>query len=102
MQLTTTSYSITKGKDQGEKKVLFLCKVIKVVHPKLPGIREQALTLFDIGSRLSIFSKDLANRLNLQDTEEEELHIASFDNKMSKPCLKTKAEIGGRMEERKF
>lgn len=70
-----------------------LCRGIDIVSSNRPEIQEKALAVFDIDSQLSFMSKKLANRLNLQRTEEKQLK-PSFGDKTPKTCFTTKAEIG--------
>lgn len=90
----TIANSITEKGNQWKKRTLLLCKEINVTNPNRPKIQQKALILFDIGSQLSFISKDLAYRLNLQETNEMEIKIASFGDKTPKTCITTKTEIG--------
>ncbi|VBB35022.1 unnamed protein product [Acanthocheilonema viteae] len=71
-----------------------LIKEINVVNPNHPELQQRALVLFGIGSQLTLMSKRLAKRLNLQGTDEKELKFASFGSKIPQTCLTTKIEIG--------
>ncbi|VIP00093.1 Uncharacterized protein BM_BM17139 [Brugia malayi] len=86
----TIANSITEKGNQWKKRTLLLCKEINVTNPNRPKIQQKALILFDIGSQLSFISKDLAYRLNLQETNEMEIKIASFGDKTPKTCITTK------------
>uniref|UniRef100_A0A1I7VNJ0 DUF1758 domain-containing protein n=1 Tax=Loa loa TaxID=7209 RepID=A0A1I7VNJ0_LOALO len=87
-----------------EREVLLLCKVATVFSVERTECNEEALVLFDNGSQLSFVSKELANRLKLEEIELKGLKVSVFGARYhtALPTMKTLVGIRSKNKESIF
>lgn len=82
MKSVITNNTVADQRSPESKRILLLYKKISIINSQIPKIQMKNLALFDIGSQLLFISTNLINRF--QETKNEKLNVASFDNKTPK------------------